>query len=54
MVRYNCCPNYTRHQRGGVVMECIVKHIADLLVSVVAGVISYYISKWLDRHGREQ
>ena len=40
---YNCGAVDSFQQEGGEHME----HIITFLISVVAGVISYYICKWL-------
>ncbi len=48
MLYLRCCrlPNW--QQEGGERMSILI----SLIVSVVAGVISYYICKWLDgKHG---
>lgn len=45
-LRYCRLPNW--QQEGGERMSILI----SLIVSVVAGVISYYICKWLDgKHG---
>ncbi len=40
-------PNW--QQEGGESMELLI----TFLVSVVAGIVAYYICKWLDRHDQD-
>jgi len=37
--------------KGGVLL---MGSIIDIVVSVAANVVSYYVCKWLDRHGSER
>lgn len=51
-----CCytvyaaPTRIWQQRGGESMDLLL----GFLVSVVAGVVAYYICKWLDRHDQDK
>ena len=46
MIHSPCCPLQTGNREEVLVMEQI---LVSFLVSVGAGVVSYYICKWLDR-----
>lgn len=45
VVRYSCC--WHLHSGGGEVFTMDI--LTAFLVSVAAGVVSYYICKWLDK-----
>jgi hypothetical protein len=50
-VTISLLPHPIWQQRGGVKpMELLI----NFLVSVAAGILCYYICKWLDRHGKGQ
>ena len=48
--RYNGCAAlpHTGNRKGVSIVEIVIA----FLVSVGAGVVSYYVCKWLDRHSK--
>lgn len=44
---YEGCRRFLREEGGAIIM---MNYIVSFTISVLAGIVSYYICKWLDRN----